>query len=152
MSPWLQSQHHVCVEYMTFKEFGLWFPPYKIDSKTKFSVPMATIFINNWKIYSWHCLIRTFVWLNIFSCQFLSCLTLFPNPSFTWCNANPGCETTFAFVRCMLWILHVNIFMCEVACSQNVTSPSVHSFVIFCIVTTNCARALPLGLMNLLCH
>jgi hypothetical protein len=37
----------MCVEYMMFKEFGLWFPPYKIDSKTKFLVPMATILINN---------------------------------------------------------------------------------------------------------
>ncbi len=44
----------MCVEYMMFKEFGLWFPPYKIDSTTKFLVPMATILINNWNIYLWH--------------------------------------------------------------------------------------------------
>ncbi len=143
---------HVCVEYMMFKEFGLWFPPYKIDSKTKFLVPMATILISNWNIYSWHHLVCTFVWLNIVSCQSLSHLTLFPNPFSTWCNTNPGCETAFAFMRCMLWILHANTFMCEVACSQNVTSPSLHSFVISYIVMTNCAKALPLGLMNLLCH
>jgi hypothetical protein len=35
----------VCVEYMMFKEFGVWFPPYKIDFKTKILVPMATILI-----------------------------------------------------------------------------------------------------------
>jgi hypothetical protein len=37
----------MCVEYMMFKEFGPWFPPYKIDSKTKILVPMATILISN---------------------------------------------------------------------------------------------------------
>jgi len=30
---------------MMFKEFGVWFPPYKIDFKTKILVPMATILI-----------------------------------------------------------------------------------------------------------
>jgi hypothetical protein len=37
----------LCVEYIMFKEFGLWFPPYKIDFKTKFLVLMATILIDN---------------------------------------------------------------------------------------------------------
>ncbi len=81
---------HVCVEYMMFKEFGLWFPPYKIDSTTKFLLLMPTILISKWHIYSWHRLICTFVWLNIISCQSLSCLTLFRNPSSTWCNTNHG--------------------------------------------------------------
>ncbi len=136
---------HVCVEYMMFKEFGLWFPPYKIDSKTKFLVPMATILISNWDIYSWHCIVYTFVWLNIVSCQSLSCLTLFPNPSSKQCNTNPGCKTTFAFVRHMLRILHANIFMCEMTCSQSVTSPFLHSFVISYIIVTNCAKTLSIG-------
>ncbi len=127
---------------MMFKEFGLWFPPYKIDFKTKFLVPMAIILISNWHIYSWHCLVRTFVWLNIVSCHSLSHLTLFPNPSSMRCNTNPGCKTAFAFVRRMLWILHVNTLMCKVVCSQSVTSSSLHSFVISYIVVTNCARAL----------
>jgi hypothetical protein len=35
------------VEYMMLKEFGLWFPLYKIDSKINFLVAMATILINN---------------------------------------------------------------------------------------------------------
>jgi hypothetical protein len=136
---------HVCVEYMMFKEFGVWFLPYKIDSKTKFLVPMATILISNWNIYSWHRLVRTFVWLSIISCQSLSRLTLFPNPSSTRRNTNPGCEIAFAFVRHMLRILHANTFMCEVACSQSVTSPSLHSFVISYIVVANCARAFSIG-------
>ncbi len=135
----------VCVEYMMFKEFGLWFPPYKIDYNTKFLVPMATILISNWDIYSWHHLVCTFVWLNIVSCQSLSHLTLFPNPSFTWCNTDHGCETVFAFVRRRLQILHANILMCEVACSQSVTLPSLHPFVISYIIVTNCAWALSIG-------
>ncbi len=108
---------HACVEYIMFKEFGLWFPPYKIDSKTKILVPMSTILISNWDIYSWHHLVCTFVWLNIFSCQSLSHLTLFPNPSSTQCNINLGCESTFAFVNvyyeyympilsCVNWHVH----------------------------------------------
>ncbi len=82
------------------------------------------------------------MWLNIVSCQSLNCLTLFPNPFSMQCNTNPMCKITFVFVRRMLQILHANIFMCEVACSQSLTSPSLHSFVIFCIVVTNCAKAL----------
>ncbi len=42
---------------MMFKEFGVWFPPYKIDSKRKFLMLMATILISNWNIYSWHRLV-----------------------------------------------------------------------------------------------
>jgi len=42
----------MCVEYMMFKEFGLWIPPYKIDSKTKFLVLMAIILVSNGDIYS----------------------------------------------------------------------------------------------------
>ncbi len=136
---------NVCVECMMFNEFGLWFPPYKIDPKTNFLVLMAIIFINNWDIYSWHCLVYTFVWLNIVSCQSLSHLTLFPNPSSMCCNTNLGCENAFAFVRRMSQILHVNLLMCEVACSQNVTSFSLHSLVISCIVVTNYAKALSIG-------
>jgi hypothetical protein len=75
----------------------------------------------------------------------LNHLTLFPNPSSMKCNINLWCKITFAFVRHMLRILHVNTLMCEVACSQNVTLPSLHSFVIFCIVMTNYARALSIG-------
>jgi len=37
----------MCVECMMFNEFGLWFPPYKIDPKINFLALMATIFINN---------------------------------------------------------------------------------------------------------
>ncbi len=70
---------------------------------------------------------------------------LFPNPSSMRCNINPGCKITFAFVRHMLQILHANTLMCEVACSQNVTSPSLHSYVIFYIVMTNCVKALSIG-------
>jgi hypothetical protein len=62
------------------------------------------------------------------------------------CNINLGCEIAFAFVRCMLQILHANTLMCEVACLQGVTSPSVHSFVISYIVATNCARAFSIGI------
>ncbi len=130
---------------MMFKEFGLWFPPYKIDSKAKFLVPMATILINNWNFYSWHHLVRTFVWLNIVSCQFLSHLTLFHNPFSMRYNTNPRCEIAFTFVRHMLQILHVNTLMCEMACSQNVTLPSLHQFVISYIIVTNCARPLSIG-------
>ncbi len=108
-------------------------------------MPMVTILISNWNIYSWHRLVHTFVWLNIVSCQSISRLTLFPNPSSTRHNTNPGCEIAFAFVRRMLRILHANTLMCEVACSQSVTSPSLHSFVISCIVVPNCARALSIG-------
>jgi hypothetical protein len=131
----------MCVECMMFNEFGLWFPPYKIDVKTNFLLPMATILINNWDIYSWHRLVRTFVWLSIVSCQSLSHFTLFPNPSSIQCHTNPSCKIAFAFVRHMLRILHANTFMCEVACSQSVTLYSLHSFVIYCIVVTNCAKA-----------
>ncbi len=106
---------------------------------------MATILISNWDIYSWHCLIRTFVWLSIVSCQSLNRLTLFPNLSSTRCNTNPRCEIAFAFVKHMLLILHANTLMCDVACSQNVTSSSLHSFVISYIVVTNCASALSIG-------
>jgi hypothetical protein len=106
---------------------------------------MVTILINNWRLYSWHRLICTFIWLNIISCQSLKCLTLFPNPSSTQCNTNPRCEIAFAFVRHMLQILHANILMCEVACWQSTTLPSLHSFVIFCIIVTNCAKALSIG-------
>ncbi len=130
---------------MMFKEFGLWFPPYKINLKTNFLVPMTIILINNWNIYSWHRLVRTFVWLNIVSCQFLNHLTLFSNPSSMRCNTNFRCKLAFAFVKCMLWILHANILMCEVACSQSVTLPSLHSFMISCIIMTNYARALSIG-------
>jgi len=35
------------------------------DFKTNFLVPMATILINNWDIYSWHRLVHTFVWLSM---------------------------------------------------------------------------------------
>ncbi len=136
---------NVCVECMMFNEFELWFLPYKIDPKTNFLVPMAIIFINNWNIYSWHCLVCTFVWLNIISCQSLSHLTLFPNPSSMCYNTNLGCKNAFAFVRHMLQILHVHIFMCEVTCSQSVTSFSLHSFVISCIIVTNCAKAFSIG-------
>ncbi len=52
----------------------------------------------------------------------------------------PIFETTFAFVRHMLRILHANTLMCEVACSRSVTSLSLHSFVISCIIVTNCGR------------
>ncbi len=72
-------------------------------------------------------------------------LTLFPNPSSTWCNTNPMCKIAFAFVKHMLWILHSNTLMCEVACSQSVKSPSLHSFVISYIVVTNYAKALSIG-------
>ncbi len=106
---------------------------------------MATILINNWDICSWHHLVRTFVWLNIVSCQYLSCLTLFPNPSSLQCNTNPRCKITLIFVRHMLRILYANALMCEVACSQSVTSPFLHSFVVSCIVMTNCAKALSIG-------
>ncbi len=91
---------------------------------------METILISNWDIYSWHRSVHTFVWLNIVSCQSLSYLTLFPNPSSMWCNTNPGCKITFAFVRHMLRILHANTLMCEVACSWSVTLSFLHSFVI----------------------
>jgi len=120
----------------------IWAMVYKINSKANFLVSMATILMNNWNIYSWHHLISTFVWLSIVSCQSLNHFTLFPNPFSTWCNTNFGCKTTFSFMRHMLQILHANILMCEVACSQSVTSPSLHSFVISCIVVTNCTRAL----------
>jgi hypothetical protein len=90
--------------------------------------------------------------MNIVSCQSLSRLTLFPNPSSTRCNVNPGCKTTFAFMRHMLRILHANTLMCEVACSQSVTLPFLHSFVISYIVVTNYAKVFSIGLMNLLCH
>ncbi len=115
---------------------------WKLKSKTKLLMPMATILISNWDIYSWHHLVHTFVWLNIISCQSLNHLTLFPNPSFMRCNINPRCEITFAFVKRMLRILHANTLMCEVACSQSVTLSYLHSFVISCIVMTNCAKAL----------
>ncbi len=132
----------MCVECMMFDEFGLWFLPYKIDPKKKKLTRMATILINNWNIYSWHHLVRTFVWLNIVSCQFLSRFTLFPNPFSVWCNIKPRCKNAFAFVKHMLWILHANTLMCEVACSQSVTSNYLNSFVIYCIVVTNCAKAI----------
>ncbi len=109
---------NVCVECMMFNEFGLLCPPYKIDIKTNVLIPMTTIFINNWNIYSWHCLIHTFVWLNIVSCQFLNRFTLFPNSSSMRCNINPRCKNAFAFVRHMLQILHANILICEVASSH----------------------------------
>ncbi len=106
---------------------------------------MVIILIINWHIYSWHHLVHTFMWLGIVSCQSLNYLTLFPNPSSTRCNTNLGCKTAFAIVRCMFWILHAKILMCEVACSQSVTLPFLHSFVISYIIMTNYAKALSIG-------
>jgi len=54
-------------------------------------------------------------------------------------------KNAFTFVKHMLWILHANTLMCEVACSQNVTLDSLHSFMISYIVVANCARTLSIG-------
>ncbi len=61
------------------------------------------------------------------------------NPSFMWCSTNPRCKIALYVMN------YVSILSCDLACSQSVSSSSLHSFVIFCIIMTNCAKALSIG-------
>jgi len=45
---------------------------------------------------------------------------------------------------CLCEVHVTNTLMCEVACSQSLTSPFLHSFVISCIVVTNYASPIPI--------
>ncbi len=82
---------------------------------------------------SWYVFMRSSL-VNIVLCQSFNLWIEYPKLPFTRCNDIPRCNYSFAFVRCMFWIYDATTLMINVAWSQSVTPPCVHSSLISYIV------------------